>query len=161
MRSLLITALSLFVCLAPASAQEWVVGVGATDFRAPGEDSLALDLEYRHRPFVERRVVSLAWGAQLGLTGEGDGFVGGGLWARWQWPGGWFVDASVMPGLYGAGAAGNSLGAAVQIRSLLGVGKAFAGNTALSVAISHKSNAGLADANPGMNVYSLRYHIRF
>ncbi|MEL6465089.1 MAG: acyloxyacyl hydrolase [Pseudomonadota bacterium] len=161
MNRIYIALISLLLSLTAASAQELVFGLGGTDFTEEGDDSVALDLEYRHSPFLERTVLSLAFGANLGVTGEGDVFIGGGLWSRWQWQSGWFIDASVMPGLYEEGTDGNDLGSAFEIRSLLGVGYQFANGNALSAAISHKSNASLADDNPGMNVYSVRYHLKF
>ncbi|MEM8655439.1 MAG: acyloxyacyl hydrolase [Pseudomonadota bacterium] len=161
MHRIYIAIISLLLSVSAASAQELAFGLGATDFSDRGDDSVALDLEYRHSPFLERRVISLAFGANLGLTGEGDVFIGGGLWSRWKWQSGWFIDASVMPGLYEEGTDGNDLGSTFEIRSLLGVGYAFDNGNALSAAISHKSNASLADDNPGMNVFSVRYHFKF
>ena len=161
MNRIYVAIISLLISLNAASAQEWTLGLGASDFGDQGQDSVALDLEYRHTPFVERRVLSVAWGANVGLTGEGDAFIGGGIWSRWQWNSGWFIDNSIMPGLYEEGTSGNDLGSAFEIRSLLGVGYQFDNGHAVSVALSHKSNASLADDNPGMNVYSIRYHFKF
>ncbi|WP_299555976.1 acyloxyacyl hydrolase [uncultured Tateyamaria sp.] len=161
MNRICIAITSLLMSTAAASAQEWTIGLGASDFGDAGQDSVALDLEYRHTPFVEKRVLSVAWGANFGVTGEGDAFVGGGIWSRWQWDSGWFIDNSIMPGLYEAGTDGNELGSGFEIRSLLGVGYQFDNGHAVSAAISHKSNASLAEDNPGMNVYSLRYHFKF
>lgn len=161
MKRVCVAIFCFLTSLGAASAQEWTIGVGGSDFGDQGQDSVALDLEYRHTPFVERRVLSVAWGANLGLTGEGDAFIGGGIWSRWQWDSGWFIDNSIMPGLYEEGTAGNDLGSAFEIRSLLGVGYQFDNGHAISAAISHKSNASLADDNPGMNVYSIRYHFKF
>ncbi|WP_299614948.1 acyloxyacyl hydrolase [uncultured Tateyamaria sp.] len=161
MNRIYVALLSLILSVTAATAQEWTVGLGGSDFGDGGDDSVALDLEYRHSPFLERRVLSLAFGANLGLTGEGDIFIGGGIWNRWQWQSGWFIDASVMPGLYEEGTDGNDLGSAFEIRSLLGVGYQFDNGNAVSAAISHKSNASLAEDNPGMNVYAIRYHFKF
>lgn len=161
MNRIFVALVSLLLSVTAATAQEWTFGLGATDFGDQGDDSVALDLEYRHKPFVERRVMSVALGANLALTGEGDVFVGGGIWSRWQWQSGWFIDNSIMPGLYEEGTEGNDLGSAFEIRSLLGVGYQFDNGHAISAAISHKSNASLAEDNPGMNTYSIRYHFKF
>lgn len=144
-----------------ASAQELTFGLGTTDYGDAGTDSVALDFEYRHTPFVERRVMSVAWGANASVSGEGDLFIGGGIWTRWQWDSGWFIDNSIMPGLYEEGSAGNDLGSTFEIRSLLGVGYQFDNGHAISAAFSHKSNASIATDNPGMNMYTIRYHISF
>ncbi|MEX0311355.1 MAG: acyloxyacyl hydrolase [Tateyamaria sp.] len=161
MRHFIVAAISFTLATTAAHAQEWVIGLGTSDYGDQGQDSIALDVEYRHTPFVEKRVMSVALGANLSLTGEGDIFIGGGIWSRWQWDSGWFIDNSIMPGLYEEGTPGNDLGSAFEIRSLLGVGYQFDNGAALSVAITHKSNASLAEDNPGMNVYTMRYHVKF
>lgn len=161
MKPVFFIVFSLIVGITSASAQELTFGLGASDYGSGGQDSVALDLEYRHAPFLQKRVLSVAWGANLSLTGEGDAFIGGGVWSRWQWNNGWFIDNSIMPGLYEEGTFENFLGSTFQIRSLLGVGYQFDNGHAISAAITHKSNANLADVNPGMNAYSLRYHFKF
>ncbi|MEL6885095.1 MAG: acyloxyacyl hydrolase [Pseudomonadota bacterium] len=156
-------ALALIALLAASGveAQEITLGLGTTDYGEQGSDGAAFALEHKHRPFRQKRVMSLSFGAAATVSAEGDVFLGGGLWTRWEWPSGWFVDNSVMPGLYEEGTAGNDLGSTLQIRSLLGVGYRFDNGGALSVALTHKSNAGLADDNPGANAYLLRYHFSF
>ena len=157
------TLLFVFSVFAPitVSAQEWAIGVGTTDFGDQGTDSALVDIEYRHHPFLERRVMSVALAANASVSAEGDVFVGGGIWTRWQWASGWFIDISIMPGLFEAGTNGNDLGSAFEIRSLLGVGYQFDNGHAISAALTHKSNASLATDNPGMNTYTLRYHFSF
>ena len=158
-------AVILTVCTAIfpicAQAQEWTFGVGATDYGNDGDDSAAFEVEYRYAPFMQRRVMSLSWGANGSASTEGDLFIGGGIWARWHWQNGWFIDSSIMPGLYDEGTSDNDLGSAFEIRSLLGVGYQLESGAAVSVAITHKSNAGLASENPGSETYLLRYHMSF
>ena len=153
------------LCLASAplraAAQELVFGVGAIDFQEQGQDSGVFDVSYRHRPFVQRRVASLAFGASANVTGEGDVFLGGGVWAKWQWENGWFVDLSVMPGAYFEGQDGNDLGSTFEIRSLAGLGYRFDNGAAVSAAVMHKSNAGIGSDNPGANAFLIRYHYGF
>mmetsp|Transcript_23422 Transcript_23422/g.41095 ORF Transcript_23422/g.41095 Transcript_23422/m.41095 type:complete len:165 (-) Transcript_23422:5033-5527(-) len=145
----------------PLSAQEWTFGLGTTDYGDAGTDSAVFELEYKHTPFVQKRVMSLSWGANASVSAEGDIFVGGGIWTRWQWQSGWFIDNSIMPGLHEEGTAGNDLGSAFEIRSLLGVGYQFDNGSAISAAFTHKSNASIATDNPGMNAYVIRYHMSF
>lgn len=150
------------VCIpAAAAAQELTLGLGATDYTNIGTNSAAFEVEYRHAPFTERRVLSLSWGANASVSGEGDLFAGAGLWARWHWDNNWFIDGSIMPGVYDEGTDGNDLGSTFEIRSLLGVGYDLGNGRAISVAASHKSNASTADENPGTNTYLIRYHISF
>ena len=152
---------ALLTLPAALHAQEFALGVGATDYGDQGTDGGIFALDYRHKPFRENRISSFAIGGAVSLSEEGDFFVGAGLSTRWQWDSGWFVESSVMPGLYEEGTAGNDLGSTFEIRSLLGVGYKFKNGHAVSAAISHKSNASLATDNPGMNAYTIRYHFPF
>jgi lipid A 3-O-deacylase len=153
--------LLVFSTATPSQAQEFTFALGATDFDDTGADSAVFDIEYRHKPFVQRRVRSHALGANASVSAEGDVFIGGGMWTRWKWDSGWFIDTSLMPGLFEEGTSGNYLGSTFIIRSQWSVGYNFGNGRAVSAAVSHKSNAGLADENPGMNTYSIRYHFEF
>ncbi|MEO9819736.1 MAG: acyloxyacyl hydrolase [Paracoccaceae bacterium] len=159
----LLFAASIAAVILPVAlhAQEFALGVGTTDYGDTGTDGGVFALDYRHKPFRENRISSFAVGGAISLSEEGDFFVGAGLSTRWQWDSGWFVESSVMPGLYEEGTAGNDLGSAFEIRSLFGVGYKFKNGHAVSAAISHKSNASLATDNPGMNAYTIRYHFPF
>ena len=155
------TCLAVMILPVALHAQEFALGVGKADYRDAGTDGGIFALDYRHKPFRENRISSFAVGGAVSLTEEGDFFVGAGLSTRWQWDSGWFVESSVMPGLYEEGTAGNDLGSTFEIRSLLGIGYRFENGRAVSAAISHKSNAGLASDNPGVNSYTIRYHFPF
>ncbi len=153
--------LALAGLAAQAQAQELAIGVGTTDYGDQGTDSFALELDYRHTPFRTWRKLSFALGATANVTGEGDYFVGIGPSTRLNWDNGWFVETRLMIGYYNAGTPGNDLGSDYQFRSLLGAGYTFENGQSVSLGLSHKSNAGLADDNPGMNSYLLRYHFPF
>lgn len=144
-----------------SSAQELAIGTGTTDYGDTGTDGAILELGYRHTPFLQKRIMSVAFGANASISGEGDLFVGAGVWTRWQWDSGWFIDNSIMPGLYEEGTPGNDLGSAFEIRSLLGFGYRFDNGNAWSAALTHKSNASIATDNPGANTYLIRYHVSF
>ena len=163
MTSFRVAALAIVVSLVPVYtiAQEITLGLGATDFRDDGEDSAIFEFEYRHRPFFERRRFSTAIGATASVTGKGDLFVGAGIWNRFQFENGVFIESSFMPGLSNAGTTNNDLGSTLEFRSLLGVGYKFDNARAISAGLAHKSNAGLGDDNPGLNTLSIRYHISF
>lgn len=154
-------ALSALLAAPAAQAEEIVFGFGATDYSDAGVDGAAFSFEYKSDPIRQRRVRSLSWGLAAEVSEEGDIFVGGGIWRRWEWASGWFIDNSLMPGLYEAGTPANDLGSAFEIRSLLGVGYRFDNGGAISAAFVHKSNASLAEDNPGANTYLIRYHFAF
>ncbi len=154
-------AACLLAAALPASAisQELVLGVGHTDYAAAaGEDTEILSLAYRYNPFFEGDVFSASLGANASITGESDFFIGAGVWLRWGWDSGWFVDFSLMPGYYDEGTPGNDLGYDLEFRSLLGLGYQFDGGQSVSLAYTHKSNASLGNTNPGADTVLLRWH---
>ncbi|MFW8594294.1 acyloxyacyl hydrolase [Cribrihabitans neustonicus] len=145
---------------APAAAQEVILGLGYSDFsRAGAEDGALASVEYMHRPFYEGRVLSARVGAAFDVQDSGDVFFGAGVSGVWDLRRDWFVEASVMPGVYSESVDLNDLGSTFEIRSQLAVGKRFLNGRALSLALSHKSNASTANDNPGVDTVTLRYHI--
>lgn len=143
-----------------AMAQEIVLGAGYSDYSSAGaEDGVALSMEYIHRPFYEGRVFSASLAGALEVVDTGDAFIGGGVSGTWDLQHDWFIEASVLPGAFVEGTSLNDLGSTFEIRSQLAVGKRFKNGKAMSLALSHKSNASTADINPGVNTLSLRWHI--
>jgi len=142
-----------------AQAQEITLGAGYTDYASGGEDSGILSLEYRHSPFFDRGNFTAAVGANTSITEESDFFIGAGVWLRWDWSSGWFVDLSLMPGFYDEGTPGNNLGNDLEFRSLIGLGYQFNGGQSVSLAVTHKSNASISDVNPGADALLLRWHL--
>ena len=155
--------LALLVCLAsPAAARDIVLSLGYGEFSAEGDREVRMLGIEAH---TDRRgnFPGARWG--LGVAGAFDDagavWIGLGPAAEWDLGRGWFVEASVMPGYYNGGSGGIDLGSELEIRSLLGVGRQIGAHSALSLALSHKSNANIGDINPGMNSLSLRLHWRF
>ena len=144
-----------------AEAQEIAVGLGLTDPTFPALNGAAVSLDYRAKPFAERRVASFAFAASATLTEFGDAFVGAGLSTRWTWDSGWFLENQFTPGVTAHGTQENDLGSTFTFRSHLAVGYSFKNDRVLSLAFSHTSNAGLGDTNPGVNMVFLRYHVGF
>lgn len=146
----------------PAAAQELIVGLGYTQFSSDrSEDSALASVEYRHSPFYERGKFEVALaGAVVGHT-EGDAFLGAGLSTRYAFNPKWFVELSVLPGAFLENDSENDLGSTFQIRSLLALGYNLKSGNRISVGLSHKSNAGTSDRNPGVNALSARWHFAF
>lgn len=158
----LILSLALLCAPLSAAAQEFVLGLGYSDFSGAGStDSALASIEAHSAPKwrFAGADVSLAGAADLNKRSEF--WVGAGVAAVWPLKSNWFVEASVMPGYYDSGNSGNSLGSHFEIRSLLGLGVRLNDNLAVSLAASHKSNAGTADSNPGVNSLILRTRIVF
>ncbi|KIC36864.1 MULTISPECIES: acyloxyacyl hydrolase [unclassified Leisingera] len=145
---------------APAAAQEVTLGLGYSDYhRETAENGALFAAEYLHTPFYEKGRMSARFGGTLQVVETGDVFAGIGISGLIDLNNNWFIETSVMPGAYHESSPENDLGSAFEIRSLLAVGKRFQNGKAVSLAISHKSNASTADENPGVNSLTLRWHI--
>ena len=118
---------------------------------APHEGYLGYDLSPARGPFQP------TFG--LSVTDEGSTWIGLGVKTMWEIGNdGFFVEGSVMPGYYWAGA-GPDLGGGLQFRSALGGGFEFANGSTLALLYDHRSNAGLDDLNPGLETIGIRYAI--
>ena len=152
----------LLVWASAAGAQDWVLGLGYSDFTADvSDDSAAITLEYHREPFYTRGRWDVGTAFALAAHASGDVFAGIGLAGLYQLDSGWFLEASVVPGLYIESTLENDLGSAFEIRSLLGVGFTLNSGGRMSLAITHKSNAGTADFNPGVNSAQVRWRREF
>lgn len=155
-----LAALILSAHATSAQERELAIGLGYSEFSRPGAENGALvSLDYRHRPFWEHGIFTARFGAALDVQETGDLFLGGGLAGRWDLGQSWFIDASIIPGAYFESVALNDLGSTFEIRSMIGVGHSFGNGKALSVSLSHKSNASTAAINPGVNSLHLRWHL--
>lgn len=159
MKSLLAGAAIAVAVAGTAQAQSLVFGLGYSDFSENGsEDGAIFAVELHGDSFFERGNFSAGWGGVASIQETGDAFVGVGLVGTFELKNRWFVETSVMPGAYFESEEANDLGSAFEIRSLLGVGRTLHNGNAVSLSISHKSNASTADRNPGVNSVMLRWH---
>ncbi|MCV2876211.1 acyloxyacyl hydrolase [Rhodobacteraceae bacterium XHP0102] len=99
------------------------------------------------------------WAASALTDSNDNGFVGFGVSGEYGFGGRGFVEASFMPGYYSEGDV--DLGGSLHFRSTLGIGAHITDRTALSLAVTHISNAGLKDRNPGMDLVMLRLSRRY
>lgn len=143
-------------------AQSLVLGAGYTRFSYDGaHDNPMFSLELQYKPFHSAGRWKFGLAGALSVDTLLDVHVGFGLLAIYNVRNQWFIETSVMPGIYFNGSEGNWLGGHFQIRSLLGVGYTMDERHSLSLAITHMSNASTTDFNPGMNAILLRWHRRF
>ncbi|MCT8328465.1 acyloxyacyl hydrolase [Albidovulum sediminis] len=146
----------------PAAAADLVFGLGYSDFNEPAaSNSAILELEVHSRPRWHFAGADWSIAAAIVAHSEGDLFIGGGPAALWPLRDRWFVEASVMPGYFRDSGDGNDLGSNFEIRSLVGIGRRLNDTTAISLALTHKSNAGTSERNPGVNAVSLRLRRSF
>ncbi len=157
MKHTMMAAGFLAMILSPAQAADWVIGGGYSDFSGDrAEDAVALTLEVHGAPRWALGAVGVGFGGAFMIDDIGDAWVGVGLSGLAALGDRWFVEASVMPGIYAEGQDRNDLGDTVEFRSLIGLGYVLDRDTRVSVAFDHRSNAGLGDDNPGENTVSLR-----
>lgn len=159
---LVAAALISLVATNPLQAQELATGIGYSDFNAPGgRDSIVLSAEWSQAPFRRFLGGDLSWSFAIDMQTQGDAYAGAGLRLRWVLGRNGFVDAGLMPGLFHPGSAGNNLGGALHFRSLLGLGWRLSDKDAVSLALTHKSNARLKPVNPGLDAVMVRWHRKF
>lgn len=156
-----ITLFTTLMLGTPAISQELILGLGYADFADGATQTGLFDLGYKATPFKERGNWRFGFVATAAVTAEGDAFLGGGIYGEYRLAPRWFVEGSLTPGLYFENDSRTDLGHVVEFRSLLGLGYDLSESTSVSVAFTHKSNAGLGDLNPGANAVLLRYHRRF
>ena len=146
----------------PAMSQTLVLGAGFADFAyGESDDQGLINLDYQHKPFHERTRFRAGFGASLSVHFNGDAYLGAGVYGIYDLNERWFVEGSVMPGIFLESEENNDLGGDFQIRSLLGVGSRFDSGNSLSLAVSHKSNASTESFNPGVDALLLRFHHPF
>lgn len=152
---LALAAAAAMICT-HAAAGEWLVGAGVDDPFGDGDGATAagFGVELRSGPLLSG-VVDLSAGVAAEVDLDGDLWAGGGPVLTWG-AGAWRVGASVMPGVYREGD-GNDLGSAFEIRSQVFVDRAISARARLGLALAHKSNASLADDNPGVETLLVTY----
>lgn len=155
-RHLLVT---LAVLAGPANAQSWIAGAGFADFSdGLSEDTAIVSGEYHFAPFYASDRLTASFGGALSVFGTGDVHLGGGIAGAYSLRNGWFLEGSVMPGVYAENEVLNDLGSAFEIRSLVALGRRLDNGHGVSLALTHKSNASTAAENPGVNALLLRWH---
>ena len=131
-----------------------VFGAGLYDVIDQEAESLDLRFEYRWG-------ISLwalrPW-AGLEFTADGALHAVAGVLADIGIGSRWIVTPGAGAGLYDEGN-GKDLGDPVEFRTQIELARRFAGDNRLAIALSHISNAGLGDANPGTEVLTIYYSI--
>jgi hypothetical protein len=159
-----VPALAAFVALLPAAvhATDVVLSFGRADFVLDdAKDDNIFGAEVQFAPFADWRGIEFSVAAAADLHDSGTYWVGAGVAAVRPFGEGWFVEASLMPGFFEPRLSSQGLGADLEFRSLLGVGRRISDQLSLSLAVSHKSNAGTAPDNPGVNLVRLRLRYSF
>jgi hypothetical protein len=145
----------LLAVTAPASAQEIVLGAGATGFvrhngHVRNTESI-VSAEYRSR-------ASLAYGlkplAGAFATQDGSAYVHAGLYRDFQVAPRWTVTPHFSAGLYGRGSK-NDLGATLEFQTAIDLFYRLENGWQAGATLRHVSNAGIAEINPGIETMAL------
>lgn len=151
-----LTAMTL--CAHPACLQAETVGLGVTT--DPDRDATGAALEVRwDGSLLSRPRVEAGWALGAQADGNGNGWVGMGVAATWRIGERAFFEGSFMPGYYTAGE--DPLGGDTLFRTSVGLGLDISARDALTLSVSHFSNAGLEAYNPGANTLALNWMRRF
>jgi len=150
---------AVIIALLPATvhATDLVFSVGRSDFLFDtADDDYTLGAEVHFDRFATWRGAAFSLAAATNVYDSGTYWIGAGVSVVRPFGDGWFVEASIMPGFFKPIQDGQDLGSNLEFRSLLGVGRRISDRLSLSLAVSHKSNAGTAPENPGVNLVHLR-----
>ncbi len=149
--------LSGFVTLTPAYADDidrLSLGIGAFD---AFDSERTADFRVEYRPGT-----SIVWELRpfLGAEVTGDGAIYGAAGFLYDYNMGnqWFLTPSIAGGLYSDGS-GKDMGSAIEFRSQIELGYQLENSSRISAALSHTSNWGINDTNPGAETLGLYYHI--
>ena len=132
------------------------LGLGYYDVNERDEDAADFRVEYRHG---EKLWIFKPW-AGIEATTDGALYGVGGILVDI-----FFGRRVVVTPSFGAGAYydgdGKDLGSTIEFRSQIELAYRFNDRSRLGVALSHISNAGIGDDNPGTEILTLYYSIPF
>lgn len=139
-------------CLAAAPARgAWQLSGGAVI----GHDGLPGGAELQIRRLGATRYGPFQPVVGASVTDLGDAWAGIGV--AWTWSPGWgiHVQTSFMPGLHLRGQ-GRDMGHPLQFRTGIEIGWEAPSGRRIALAADHRSNADLAEINPGLDTVQLR-----
>jgi hypothetical protein len=144
MRFILIAALLLIAPAAHAAENLGLVGLGGYNIQRNTERSVEYRLEYSGRQQYK------GFGTQFGINGNGDNalYFFGGINYEYVFSNGFYVSPNLSAGIYRKGDS-KDLGGPIEFRSVLEAGYRFTNGMRVGAAVSHISNAGIYDRNPG------------
>ncbi len=133
------------------------IGAGTYDWNRQKDQGAEFRLEYRSNykiPYIQAKPFAAGAG-----TSTGQGFVGAGILWDVYFGRRIVLTPSFAPHIYFGGDDNLDLGHTVEFRSQLEIAYRFDDRSRLGVAVSHYSNAGLGDTNPGTESAMVYYSI--
>ena len=131
------------------------VGVGAFDFNRKKEKGAEFREEYRS----DKKLWVFKPFAAAAYTSTSQGFVGAGVLVDVYFGRRFVMTPSFAPHFYWGGNKKLDLGHEVEFRSQLELAYRFDNRSRLGLAISHYSNASLADKNPGTETATVYFSV--
>lgn len=158
-----IVAAGLTLGSAPAQAQAVVLEIFKSDFEEMASfEPTGFALELQAKPFANLGRIAFSLAARASFDDGESMWLGAGVLAEAPLgSGSWLIEGSVMPGYYDPGSSDFDLGSDLEIHSSLGVGYELSAHNRVSLQLSHLSNAGTAERNPGRNALALRFRHGF
>lgn len=152
-----LVALVIAVSAPQAKAQDpsfLTFGVGAFDFTDSDHRSAQFELQYRSglKLWIFQPM------AGVSATTDASAYVYAGVSVDVFFGNRFVLRPSFAPGLYHEGN-GKDLGGVLEFRSALEAAYRFDDRSRLGIEISHRSNAGIYDDNPGEETLMLFYHL--
>ena len=168
--ALLTSAALIITGIAPATAQDYendiyevptekqgTISLSIGYFDALGDDDSAIDLRAEYR--YDRTYLGFLkpW-AGVEVTSDASLWGGGGLLIDHEFTPNWYITPSLGAGLYTKGNSDIDLDFPVQFRTQLEIAHQYDNGHRAGIALSHISNVGIGDNNPGTEVLSLYWH---
>ena len=133
------------------------LAAGSYDFNRQREEGTEFRAEYRSDRKFKSFGLNFKPFAALGYTSTSQGFAGAGMLVDFYLDEHYVLTTSLAPHYYWGGNSDLDLGHDIEFRSQLELAYRFDNRSRLGLAISHYSNAGLGDRNPGTETASVYY----
>jgi hypothetical protein len=131
--------------------------VGSYDFNRQRDEGAEFRVEYRS----DRKFSIFKPFAAVAYTSTSQGFVGAGILIDYYLDQHFVITPSLAPHYYWGENSDLDLGHDIEFRSQLELAYRFDNRSRLGLAISHYSNAGLGDKNPGTETASVYFSLPF
>lgn len=151
-----VAALLLGSFSAPARAQDFLV-LGAGEMGIFDNDDGGVDARAEYR-WGEPVLFQIKPMVGLEVNEHGAIYGMGGLYLDYGMAPHWYLTPSFAAGLYHDGG-GPDLGHTIEFRSQVEVAYEFENQHRVSMGLSHVSNMGMGDDNPGTEVLNLNWHV--
>jgi len=159
MKKLLLASAALSCLISPAAANEGDLISFSLGYFDAFDDNGAMDMRLEYRPNSVVFIENLKPWAGLELTSDSSIWIGGGLLYDWNFKDNWYLTPSVGAGLYAQGSSDKDLGSVLEFRSQLEISYEFENTSRMALGVSHISNGGFADENPGAEVVGLYWYV--